>query len=46
MDKNTALKYGGGALAVVAGVLVVAEAPILCIGAGLGYYVYSKAKSK
>ena len=44
MDKNTALKYGGGALAVVAGVLVIAEAPILCIGAAAGYYVYNKAK--
>ena len=44
MDKNTAVKYAGGALAVIAGVLVIAEAPVLCIGAAAGYYVYNKAK--
>ena len=46
MDKNTAIKYAGGALAVVAGVLVIAEAPILCIGAAAGAYVYNKASQK
>ena len=46
MDTNTALKYGGGALAVVAGVLVIAEAPILCIGAAAGAFVYNKYNKK
>ena len=46
MDTNTAVKYAGGALAVVAGVLVIAEAPVLCIGAAAGYYLYNKAKKK
>ena len=44
MDTNKAIKYGGAGLAVVAGVLVIAEAPLLCLGAGLGAYVYYKAK--
>ena len=46
MDTNTAVKYAGGALAVIAGVLVIAEAPVLCIGAAAGAYVYHKANKK
>ena len=43
MDKKkTAAKYAGAALAVVTGALVIAEAPILCIGAAVGGYVYYK----
>jgi len=46
MNTKTVVKYAGGALAVVAGVLVIAEAPILCIGAAAGAYVYQKANEK
>ena len=46
MDTKTAVKYAGGALAVVAGVLVIAEAPVLCIGAAAGAYVYNKYNKK
>ena len=46
MDTKTAVKYAGGALAVVAGVLVIAEAPVLCIGAAAGAYVYNKYSKK
>ena len=46
MDKNTIVKYAGGAVAVIAGVLVIAEAPILCIGAAAGAYVYNNASKK
>ena len=46
MNKNTAIKYAGGALAVITGVLIIAEAPILCIGAAAGAYAYNKASQK
>ena len=46
MNTTTAVKYAGGALAVIAGVLVIAEAPILCVGAAAGAYVYHKASEK
>ncbi len=43
MDKQKAVvKYVGAGLAVVTGALVIAEAPILCIGAAVGGYVYYK----
>ena len=46
MSSTKAVKYAGGALAVVAGVLVIAEAPILCVGAAAGAYVAYKANKK
>ena len=46
MSSTKAVKYAAGALAVVAGVLVIAEAPIVCIGAAAGAYVYNKASKK
>ena len=46
MSTTKAVKYAGGALAVIAGVLVIAEAPVLCIGAAAGSYAYIKATKK
>ena len=46
MDKNKAVKYAGGALAVITGVFIIAEAPILSIGCAAGAYVYTKLNKK
>ena len=46
MDTKKAVKYAGGALAVITGVFIIAEAPILSIGFAVGAYAYDKFNKK